>query len=166
MSKVFEDAFMELQKDMIDLCYDVVGEGVDGIYVYCSNECCMLQFDVFFAQGNKVVHRHQLKEAPKLAAPFLSIGIEYIEKIGALCKANNRPAPTEIKLIYDVKNCKLRAAYQYAPVQTGDIIFDDLFEKWAAEVEATLNTTPQNTASPEQIVSTKKSFLERLFGKK
>lgn len=153
MSKIFEDAFMEVQTDMIRLCCELTGNAVDGIYVYCSSEDGMREFNAFFTRQGKVVRLHELGVDRQLQSQFLGIGLSDLRKIKNICKEYNQPMPTEMKLMYDVKNRKFGASYQYEPVQTMDIGFMDLMNAWAEEVAQGLTAEQQGqpiTAPPVQ----------------
>lgn len=140
MSKVFEDVFMEAQADMIALCCELTKNTVDGIYVYCTIEDNALQFDAFFTKQGKVLFPHELGVDESVQLRFLDIGVRDLEKIYKICKEHGHPAPTEMKLIYDVKTRKFGASYQYKPVKSDGVYFDDLMCAWAKEIDPTCRT--------------------------
>ena len=49
MSKVFEDALMDVQSELISLCLEVVeNRDIDKVYAYCSIEKKSMMFNAFF----------------------------------------------------------------------------------------------------------------------
>lgn len=137
MSKVFEDVLMEAQADMIALCCELTKNAVDGIYVYCSIEDNVTEFHAFFTKQGKVLFLHELGVDESVQRRFLSIGLGDLNKIYKICRETGRPAPTEMKLIYDVKTRKFGASYQYKPVQSDGVYFMDLMCAWAKEIDPT-----------------------------
>ena len=138
MNKVFEDEFMDVQASIISLCLEVTRKKVDKVYAYCSNEKYCKMFNAFFSVNGEVKELDELEVPDRLAFQFLKLGIEDIEKMDAICKKYNMPAPTELKLFYDVKSGKFNADYKYEGVCTEEtgIDQDDVFLEWIAEVKA------------------------------
>ena len=95
-------------------------------------------FNAFFSVNGEVKELDELEVPDRLAFQFLKLGIEDIEKMDAICKKYNMPAPTELKLFYDVKSGKFNADYKYEGVCTEEtgIDQDDVFLEWIAEVKA------------------------------
>lgn len=137
MSKVFEDEFMDAQASIISLCLEVIGGKVDKVYAYCSNEKYCKMFNAFFVVNGQVKMLNQLGVSGKPAFQFLKLGIEDIENIDAICKKHNMPAPTELKLCYDVTSGKFNANYKYEEVCsiTTGIDQDDVFREWIEEIK-------------------------------
>ena len=48
MARVFEDAFADLQADMVSICLEYVEERADKVFVYCSSEMGMIYCNCFF----------------------------------------------------------------------------------------------------------------------
>ena len=138
MNRVFEDEFMDVQASIISLCLELTGEKVDKVYAYCSNEKYCQMFNAFFVINGEVKTTEQLKIPDDLAFQFMGFGLEDIERLNTVCKKYNMPAPTELKLYYDVKSGKFNADYKYEEVCSGntDIDQDDIFLEWIAEVKA------------------------------
>ena len=137
MNKVFEDEFMDVQASIISLCLEVTGEKVDKIYAYCSNEKYVKSFNAFFVVNGKVKELHELGISGQLAFQFLKLGTEDLTKVNAICQKYNMPAPTEMKLYYDVTTGKFNADYKYKEVcsaQTG-IDQDDVLREWIEEIK-------------------------------
>lgn len=137
MSKVFEDEFMDAQASIISLCLEVTENKVDKVYAYCSNEKKSKMFNVFFDVSGQIKTLNQLGVPPKPAFHFLKLGIEEIKKLDAICKKHNMPAPTEMKLYYDVTTGKFNADYKYEEVcsaNTGKCAAE-VFMEWMEEIK-------------------------------
>ena len=128
MSKVFEDEFMDAQASIISLCLEVTGGKVDKVYAYCSNEKKSTMFNAFFVVNGQVKTLDQLGVSGKPAFQFLGLGMEDVKNLNAICAKYNMPAPTELKLYYDVTTGKFNANYKYEEVCSANT------EKCAAEV--------------------------------
>ena len=146
MSKVFEDEFSALQADMVSICLEYVDDVADKIYIYCSAEDGWITGDFFYQINGKVVQCHRLNEVllPGQAEydvsgdrqdAVLDVISEDIAKLQAVCKKYNRPMPTEMKLVYNVKTDAFDAEYKYEaqyaddPEKTADDIVDEWFDK-------------------------------------
>ncbi len=72
---------------------------------------------------------------------LLHYGNEDIEKIISLCKEYNREHPTEMWLLYDVKNNTLESRYSYeARYEKDEELIPRLeFDKWFEEINAEEN---------------------------
>jgi hypothetical protein len=150
----FEDRFSEIQAEMVSLCLEYADENkaedfsVDNIYIYCSCETVedstWVEGNLFFRVDGKLIDSHMINGAEtfKDCVPeeqqdaVLDALSECIEEARKVCKEFDRPMPTEMKLVYDVKSGNLDAAYQY------DLILDkgegktcaDVLEEWYAQL--------------------------------
>ncbi|GHT84847.1 hypothetical protein FACS1894137_08380 [Spirochaetia bacterium] len=123
MGKIFEELFVELQADMIDICLEYVEERADIIYIYCSFEQNALTNNFFYRINDMLVKKHKLNDAAKNGKNYdVSIDRQQlvvkeinkdIEKINALCREHNKPMPTEMKIIYDVRRKNMETEYLY-----------------------------------------------------
>ena len=120
MAKVFEDLFMEMQADMVFACKDYVKGAADKIYIYISSEGRMISNDYFFEINGQILKRHKLDSVSAQYDVSLDnqekynmILIEDTLKLEEICKEHNKPMPTEIKMIYDVKKNSLNVKYKY-----------------------------------------------------
>ena len=73
---------------------------------------------------------------------LLEYGIEDAEKIEVLFKENSKEVPTEIRLVYDVKNNSLKSNYIYDAMyeKNEDLSVSDVFEAWIQEEKSKLIT--------------------------
>ena len=75
MSKVFEDALMDVQSELISLCLEVVeNRDIDKVYAYCSIEKKSMMFNAFFEANGKIQTLDQLGIADGLTTQFLRLG--------------------------------------------------------------------------------------------
>ena len=136
MEKNFEDKFMEIQTNLIELCLEVTENKVDKIYAYASIEKKSTMFNAFFESKGKVLTINQLNFDKKTVMQFLRIGTTDLEKIRSLCEKNDIQTPTELKMYYDVQNGKYNVDYKYDEVcseRTG-ISSGEVFMKWYNEI--------------------------------
>lgn len=147
MAKVFEDYFSELQADMVSIALEYVDKRADYIYIYCSDENNFQAFDVFYQISGQVIKKSQLNTintnydvSINRQKVMINIGMEDLRSINKLFYDHNREMPTEIKLIYDVKNNKLNCEYSYdlkfsnSETLTASHIFDQWFNEVAQQV--------------------------------
>lgn len=120
MAKTFEDLFMEMQADMVFACKDYVKGAADKIYIIISSEGRMISNDYFYEISGRIIKRHKLNEisplydvSPDNQEKYNMILIEDTLELKKLCKEHQRPMPTEIKMIYDVKKNSLDVKYKY-----------------------------------------------------
>ena len=146
----FEDEFSAKQTDMIQLALeyaDRVAQKVDTVYIYCSFET-MYSFDVFYKDDeNNIVMLHELSnkgmnksEIDNLIFSVLKLGNKDLQDIHKICQKYNRPMPTQIKLIYDHKQNKVKGEYSYDLFYSNSdtLTADDIFEQWYNEVKREL----------------------------
>ncbi|MGE7021954.1 DUF600 domain-containing protein [Solibacillus cecembensis] len=146
--KEFEDRFSELQADMISICMEYVEDRADKVFVYASCEEGVISSSFFYLINNKYVECHKVNDAlqdgderydvsPKRMLMVLHIINEDIEKTKELCEEYERDMPTEMKLIYDVKNGNFKTEYKYELVYTHDEIktADHIADEWFEEIK-------------------------------
>ena len=148
MAKVFEDYFSELQADMVGICMEYVEYQADTIYIYCCCEGRMIHSDYFYEIEGRIVQKHQVNDVsfrstatPQNESTCLSILIDDVRKLKKLCIEYDRPMPTQIKMIYNVKNNSLDAKYKYENQWLEDKIKSspDIFVEWYEEVKNSKN---------------------------
>lgn len=147
MTKIFEDEFMDVQSDMVSLCLEYVESNADNIYIYASNENNSLTFNVFFSIKGQVVTTNevngvlssqgiQIDDSLERRRAILKIGVEDLKKIISICDKYNQPAPTEMKLVYDVNSNSLDANYQYKNVYSdSEKSTYDIFSEWINQIK-------------------------------
>lgn len=145
MGKVFEDYFSELQTDMVSICLEYVGDKGDDIYIYCSCENNVYSVGYFYKINGKLKERHKINEelpncdvSVNRQQAVMKILMDDLEKIKEICNEFDRPMPTEIKMVYDIKRNSLNAKYQYDLVYSNDNkkTADDIEEAWFEEIES------------------------------
>lgn len=143
----FEDEFSAKQTDIIQLALeyaDRVGQKVDTVYIYCSFET-MYSFDVFYQDDkNNIVMLHELSnkgmsksEIDNLIFSVLKLGNKDLQDIHKICQKYNRPMPSQIKLIYDNVQNKVKGKYSYDLFYSNSdtLTADDIFEQWYNEMK-------------------------------
>ncbi|MCL2672281.1 MAG: hypothetical protein FWF10_09655 [Clostridiales bacterium] len=135
MDKNFESKFSALQADMVSICLEYCEQKATTIFIHviCEKDSV---FANFFFRMNGALYRKALlgnnigtvsllrqKEA-------LSIVTKSVWALVKLCKEENNPVPTEIKLIYDVQTGHLDANYGYSSVITDNKSARDITETW------------------------------------
>ena len=149
MSKLFfEDKFSELQADMVSICLNNVKKRAEKIYIYCSYENGVISSSYFYNINGNIVERHKLNEAIKIGEERYDVSVDRqkdvikiinsdIEELLKICKEYGRPMPTEMKIVYDVKNNSHKAEYKYELVYSNDAVktASDIAAEWFEEVK-------------------------------
>ena len=150
MNKVFEAQLMDIQSDMISLSLEYVENKAETVYIYVVLEDCLVSFDVFYKIGGFISEKSDVNEylsekindSDDIQFSLLEYGIEDAEKIEVLFKENSKEVPTEIRLVYDVKNNSLKSNYRYDAMyeKNEDLSVSDVFEAWIQEEKSKLIT--------------------------
>ena len=150
MNRVFEDQLMEIQSDMISLSLEYVENKAEIVYIYVVLEDGLVSFDVFYKIGGFISEKSDVNEylsekindSDDIQFSLLEYGIEDAEKIEVLFKENSKEVPTEIRLVYDVKNNSLKSNYRYDAMyeKNEDLSVSDVFEAWIQEEKSNLIT--------------------------
>jgi hypothetical protein len=144
MVKSFEELFIELQADMIDICLEYADGKAEKIYVYCSFEQNSLTSNVFYCINHALVKKHKLNDAvsgktlydtstERQRLVITEINKD-IEKIHGLCIEHKKPMLTEMKIVYDVGHKKMTADYKYdvvyskTPDKSAMMVCDEWFD--------------------------------------
>ena len=147
---IFEDQLMEIQSDMISLSLEYVENKAEIVYIYVVLEDGLVSFDVFYKIGGFISEKSDVNEylsekindSDDIQFSLLEYGIEDAEKIEVLFKENSKEVPTEIRLVYDVKNNSLKSNYIYDAMyeKNEDLSVSDVFEAWIKEEKSKLIT--------------------------
>ena len=147
---IFEDQLMEIQSDMISLSLEYVENKAEIVYIYVVLEDGLVSFDVFYKIGGFISEKSDVNEylsekindSDDIQFSLLEYGIEDAEKIEVLFKENSKEVPTEIRLVYDVKNNSLKSNYIYDAKyeKNEDLSVSDVFEAWIQEEKSKLIT--------------------------
>ena len=147
---IFEDQLMEIQSDMISLSLEYVENKAEIVYIYVVLEDGLVSFDVFYKIGGFISEKSDVNEylsekindSDDIQFQLLEYGIEDAEKIEVLFKENSKEVPTEIRLVYDVKNNSLKSNYIYDAMyeKNEDLSVSDVFEAWIQEEKSKLIT--------------------------
>lgn len=150
MNRVFEDQLMDIQSDMISLSLEYVENKAETVYIYVVLEEGLVSFDVFYKIGGFISEKSDVNEylsekindSDDIQFSLLEYGIEDAEKIEVLFEENSKEVPTEIRLVYDVKNNSLKSNYRYDAMyeKNEDLSVSDVFEAWIQEEKLKLIT--------------------------
>ena len=150
MNRVFEDQLMDIQSDMISLSLEYVENKAEIVYIYVVLEDGLVSFDVFYKIGGFISEKSDVNEylsekindSDDIQFSLLEYGIEDAEKIEVLFEENSKEVPTEIRLVYDVKNNSLKSNYRYDAMyeKNEDLSVSDVFEAWIQEEKSKLIT--------------------------
>lgn len=150
MNRVFEDQLMDIQSDMISLSLEYVENKAEIVYIYVVLEDGLVSFDVFYKIGGFISEKSDVNEylsekindSDDIQFSLLEYGIEDAEKIEVLFEENSKEVPTEIRLVYDVKNNSLKSNYIYDAMyeKNEDLSVSDVFEAWIQEEKSKLIT--------------------------
>ena len=119
-------------------------------FIYVVLEDGLVSFDVFYKIGGFISEKSDVNEylsekindSDDIQFSLLEYGIEDAEKIEVLFKENSKEVPTEIRLVYDVKNNSLKSNYIYDAMyeKNEDLSVSDVFEAWIQEEKSKLIT--------------------------
>ena len=147
---IFEDQLMEIQSDMISLSLEYVENKAEIVYIYVVLEDGLVSFDVFYKIGGFISEKSDVNEylsekindSDDIQFSLLEYGIEDAEKIEVLFEENSKEVPTEIRLVFDVKNNSLKSNYRYDAMyeKNEDLSVSDVFEAWIQEEKSKLIT--------------------------
>ena len=150
MNRVFEDQLMDIQSDMISLSLEYVENKEETVYIYVVLEDGLVSFDVFYKIGGFISEKSDVNEylsekindSDDIQFSLLEYGIVDAEKIEVLFEENSKEVPTEIRLVYDVKNNSLKSNYIYDAMyeKNEDLSVSDVFETWIQEEKSKLIT--------------------------
>ena len=150
MNRVFEDQLMEIQSDMISLSLEYVENKAEIVYIYVVLEDGLVSFDVFYKIGGFISEKSDVNEylsekindSDDIQFSLLEYGIEVAQKIEVLFEENSKEVPTEIRLVFDVKNNSLKSNYRYDAMyeKNEDLSVSDVFEAWIQEEKSKLIT--------------------------
>ena len=150
MNRVFEDQLMDIQSDVISLSLEYVENKAETVYIYVVLEDGLVSFDVFYKIGGFISEKSDVNEylsekindSDDIQFSLLEYGIEDAEKIEVLFEENSKEVPTEIRLVYDVKNNSLKSNYRYDAMyeKNEDLSVSDVFEAWIQEEKSKLIT--------------------------
>ena len=141
----FEDEFSAKQTDMIQLALeyaDRVDQKVDTVYIYDSNEKNSYSFNIFYISENiiftmRTLPRKNFDDLNNLNFHVLKIGTDDVKELKKSCEKYKQPMPTQIKLIYDNVQNKVKGKYSYDLFYSNSdkLTADDIFEQWYNEVK-------------------------------
>ena len=147
---IFEDQLMEIQSDMISLSLEYVENKAEIVYIYVVLEDGLVSFDVFYKIGGFISEKSDVNEylsekindSDDIQFSLLEYGIEVAQKIEVLFEENSKEVPTEIRLVFDVKNNSLKSNYRYDAMyeKNEDLSVSDVFEAWIQEEKFKLIT--------------------------
>ena len=150
MNRVFEDQLMDIQSDMISLSLEYLENKEETVYIYVVLEDGLVSFDVFYKIGGFISEKSDVNEylsekindSDDIQFSLLEYGIEVAQKIEVLFEENSKEVPTEIRLVYDVKNNSLKSNYRYDAMyeKNEDLSVSDVFEAWIQEEKFKLIT--------------------------
>ena len=150
MNRVFEDQLMDIQSDMISLSLEYVENKEETVYIYVVLEDGLVSFDVFYKIGGFISEKSDVNEylsekindSDDIQFSLLEYGIEVAQKIEVLFEENSKEVPTEIRLVFDVKNNSLKSNYRYDAMyeKNEDLSVSDVFEAWIQEEKSKLIT--------------------------
>ena len=147
---IFENQLMEIQSDMISLSLEYVENKAEIVYIYVVLEDGLVSFDVFYKIGGFISEKSDVNEylsekindSDDIQFSLLEYGIEVAQKIEVLFEENSKEVPTEIRLVFDVKNNSLKSNYRYDAMyeKNEDLSVSDVFEAWIQEEKSKLIT--------------------------
>ena len=137
-NKIFEDEFMDIQTRIISLCLELLsnaGKEADKIYAYLFQNDDEDYIDAFFEKEGKLYTTNDLFSEKEIDA-FFDCGVEDIESMIELCKANNVKCPHEFKLQYNINTKSFDSNYNYENVtEVRNKFVIDLAKEWCESLK-------------------------------
>jgi len=139
MKEGFEHVFSDIQADMVSICLEYVEGKADKIFIYGSYESNAMTCNYFYIVDGKLYKKSKLPAGYDVSIDrqkaCMKILFDDMDRLISACAEYEADMPTEIKLVYDVKNNKLKADYQYDEIFSNtDENANDIFEKWYQEM--------------------------------
>jgi hypothetical protein len=135
MENTFESRFSELQADMVSICLEYCENKSETIFIHviCGIENVYANF-FFKMDDGKLYKKSNLGSLVSNASlqrqkATLSIIMQNTRDLIRLCESNNRPMPSEIKLIYNVPFGQLEAEYNYDSLNR-ETTASEVSEEW------------------------------------
>lgn len=153
MNNEFENLLSKLKRYMVAICLDYTDYKAEDVFIYCSYESGLYQFDVFFKVNGKIVYKHKINDATKnfcnqnsnlcidvsieRQRTLLEDGIAHLRLIHQTFEDYKHNMPCEMKLHYNVKKNRLKEKYKYEVVYSNDpyILNQTKFDLWFKDVE-------------------------------
>ena len=134
----FEDAFTDLQSEVVSLCLEFLANAnvnAEKIYIYIYQTKRQRMFNAFFNVAGSVVSAGEIGTEEQ-SDEFLDVGTDDIERLIALCDKYQHPCPNEFKLVYDVKSKNFDSHYGYEDYSEKDEVDSvDVFLEWIKVVK-------------------------------
>lgn len=139
MKTGYESELARIQEDMIAICLEYIENKCDTIYIYASCEKKAISCNFFFDINGEIYKKHQLPNGyntnMKRQMSCLKILANDVEELMSICIEYETDMPTEMKIVYDMKNNKVSACYKYECVYANtDKSANDIFECWYQQV--------------------------------
>ncbi len=132
----FEDAFIDIQAEIISLCMEFLSNAnadAEYIYVYIYQTKCQKMFNAFFSINGSIISAGEIGTEEQ-SDEFLDIGTGDIARLIELCDKYQHPCPHEFKLTFEVKSSKFDSKYSYEDYSKKDEVDPiDVFLEWIAE---------------------------------
>lgn len=140
MEITFEQQYSALQTDMVSICLEYCEHKASNVFIHVIYERDSIFTNFFFKINGKMFKKGKLDDSiGTVSLPrqkeALSIITKNTQALIKLCEESNKPAPTEMKLVYDVKKNSLQANYSYDAVTTAQKTAKTFAEEWFAENE-------------------------------
>lgn len=143
----FEENFLDLQASMVSLCLEYVENKANYLYIYAASENNLSTFNVFYNVNNSIVNKNQINDAlgyqviddsKERTLSLLKYGNEDWKALLDFLKANNKDIPTEMKIIYDVKENKMttRFKYDFQLTNSDTMTHHDILMSWYEEIKS------------------------------
>ncbi len=135
MENTFESQFSALQADMVSICLEYCERKAIEIFIHIICERDSI-FTNFFFRMNGGMHKKGMlgDNIGTVSLPrqkeALSIITKNVKELIMLCENNDKPIPTEMKLVYDVQTGRLQANFSYDSVTTNEKTARDVTEAW------------------------------------
>ena len=145
--KEFDEKFRELYTALIEIAFEYVNcnkDEVDGIYVFGAIDDGAFSYNVFYRINEKMAEIHQVNSVSDQqydisdirTFKLLDIGNDHLEAIAALFKEDNRPVPSDLKMIYSPKTGAFtnNIGYDSHFYEDGQKTIQQVYNEWFVEM--------------------------------
>lgn len=135
----FEGVLADVQSEMISAALEYVDGRASDVFVYCTTEGGIFQYDPFFVVDGKVTERHKIAGIDTSISrqrSLIKFGNQQLLRLKDAAKKYDRPLPTQMKLHYVITDGSLDASFEYEMQYTNNSskTAADMIQEWQWEI--------------------------------
>jgi len=127
---MFENEFMDIQRDLINLCIEFSQGKADNIFAFIFQREDEFYFNSVFKIGKEYLTIRDLEYPIEVENDFMELATDIIKLFPAVFDNYNREKPIQYKLIFNVKTKKLKFELEYSKDIDTSKPCDSVFDEW------------------------------------